>query len=81
MELTRELCERYDAVLCMTDSQSVSLAAHWPDLDERFMCLGGTDIEVPRIETQMAWNRLSDTMAGEINQLVLELLGPEEDDD
>lgn len=65
----------------MTDSQSVSLAARWPDLEERFMCLGGADIEVPRIETQMAWNRLSDTMAGEINQLVLELLGPEEDDD
>ena len=81
VELTRELCERYDAVLCMTDSQSVSLAARWPDLEERFMCLGGADIEVPRIETQMAWNRLSDTMAGEINQLVLELLGPEEDDD
>ena len=51
-ELTRELCEGYDAVMCMTDAQADALAARWPELDEQIMCLGETDYVPPRLDTQ-----------------------------
>ena len=78
-EISRELCSQYDVVLCMTDSLAAELAARWPDLDERFMCLGETDFEEPKFDSQLSWNRLADNMAADINQLVDELTG--EDDE
>ena len=77
-ELTRELCEKYDVALCMTEAQANELAARWPELDERFMCLGDRDLATPRLDTQMAWNRLADDMAEAVTSLVMELQGGED---
>lgn len=78
--LTRELCEQFDAVMCMTDAQAVDLIARWPDLEEHIMCVGSVDFEEPRFDSQMSWNRLADNMASEISQLVAELNGEYDDD-
>lgn len=77
----RELLESYDVALCMTEEQGDALAALWPDLDERILCLGETDIRPPRFATQGAWNRLADRLAEEIRYLIDELTGEDEDED
>ena len=77
----RALLESYDAALCMTEEQGDALAALWPDLDERILCLGETDIRPPRFATQGAWNRLADRLAEEIRYLIDELTGEDEDED
>ena len=78
--ISRELCESYDAVLCMTGAISNELAARWPDLSDKIMCLGDNDFSTPRIDTQGSWNRLADAMLTEINTLVAELMGADLDD-
>ncbi len=80
-EITRELCEEHDVVMCTTLELCDTLSARWPDLSERIMCLSMDDIHPPRIDTQGGWNRLADNMLKEINLLVDELLGGEEGDD
>lgn len=80
-EVTRELCEEYDVVMCMTAEQSNTLAARWPDLEERMLCLSAEDLRVPRMDSQIGWNRMADNMASEINMLIDELLGGEPEDD
>ena len=77
----RALLESYDAALCMTEEQGNALAALWPDLDERILCLGETDIRPPKLATQGAWNRLADRLAEEIRYLMDELTGEDEDED
>lgn len=77
----RALLESYDAALCMTEEQGDALAALWPDLDERILCLGETDIRPPKLATQGAWNRLADRLAEEIRYLMDELTGEDEDED
>ena len=80
-ELTKALCEGHDAVMCMTAAQAAALAARWPELDEKIMCLGETDYVPPRLDTQGGWNKLADRLATEINALAEELMGPEDGDD
>ena len=80
-ELTKALCEGHDAVMCMTAAQADALAARWPELDEKIMCLGETDYVPPRLDTQAGWNKLADRLAAEINALAEELMGPEDGDD
>ena len=80
-ELTKALCEGHDAVMCMTAAQADALAARWPELDEKIMCLGETDYVPPRLDTQGRWNKLADRLATEINALAEELMGPEDGDD
>lgn len=80
-ELTKALCEDHDAVMCMTAAQADALAARWPELDEKIMCLGETDYVPPRLDTQGGWNKLADRLAAEINALAEELMGPEDGDD
>ena len=80
-ELTKALCEDHDAVMCMTAAQADALAACWPELDEKIMCLGETDYVPPRLDTQGGWNKLADRLATEINALAEELMGPEDGDD
>lgn len=65
----------------MTEEQGDALAALWPDLDERILCLGETDIRPPKLATQGAWNRLADRLAEEIRYLIDELTGEDEDED
>ena len=79
--LTRELCEQYDLVMCMTDALALELCARWPELEDRICCLGAVDYTAPRLETQMGWNRVADGIAGEINQLIAEPTEAEDDDD
>lgn len=79
LELTRELCEQYDAVLCMTEGEADELAARWPDMDEKFMCLGDTDLTPPRFDSQMSWNRLAEGVAADIDNLCAELAGDGDD--
>ena len=81
LELTHEVCTEYDAVMCTTDHVVTSLAARWPDLEDRFMCIGETDFDEPRFDSQMSWNRISDNMAREINLLIDELMAGDEDND
>ena len=80
-ELTKALCEGHDAVMCMTAAQADALAARWPELDEKIMCLGETDYVPPRLDTQGGWNKLADRLATEINALAEELMGTEDGDD
>lgn len=80
-ELTKALCEDHDAVMCMTAAQADALAARWPELDEKIMCLGEADYVPPRLDTQGGWNKLADRLATEINALAEELMGPEDGDD
>ena len=80
-ELTKALCEGHDAVMCMTAAQADALAARWPELDEKIMCLGEADYVPPRLDTQGGWNKLADRLAAEINALAEELMGPEDGDD
>lgn len=77
----KKLLESYDVALCMTEEQGDSLAERWPELDERIICLGETDIKTPKLETQGAWNRLAERMAEEIRYLMDELMGEGEDED
>ncbi len=81
LEVSRELCEAYDVVMCMTAEQSGALAARWPDMDEWMLCLSAEDLRVPRLDSQLGWNRIADNMASEINLLIDELLGGEMEDD
>lgn len=81
LEVNRALCEAYDVVMCMTAEQSNTLAARWPDLDERMLCLSAEDLKEPRMDSQLGWNRIADNMLGEINMLVYELMGGGADDD
>ena len=80
LKLTRELCEGVDAVLCMDEEMADALAGRWPELDERFMCVGESDIIKPRFDSQMSWNRTADAMASEINGLIAELAAEDGDD-
>ena len=49
----------------MTEEQGDALAARWPDLDERIICLGETDITPPQTRhpgrrgtaSRTAWRR------------------------
>ena len=76
-----ELLGSYDVTLCMTEEQGDSLAARWPELDERIICLGEDDIRLPRLETQGAWNRLAERIAEEVRYLMDELMGETDDED
>ena len=80
-ELTRELCEVYDAIMCMTEDECGEIIRRWPDMEDRVMCLGETDMRPPRLDTQGAWNRAADAVAAEISVLTQELLGGDEQDD
>ena len=77
----RQLLESYDVALCMTEEQGDSLAERWPEFDERIICLGESDIRVPKFETQGAWNRLAERIAEEVRFLMDELMGDTGDDD
>ncbi len=77
----KALLESYDVTLCMTEEQGDSLAARWPELDERIICLGEDDIRLPRLETQGAWNRLAERIAEEVRYLMDELMGETDDED
>ena len=77
----RHLLESYDVALCMTEEQGDSLAERWPEFDERIICLGESDIRVPKFETQGAWNRLAERIAEEVRFLMDELMGDTGDDD
>lgn len=79
--VTREMCESYDAVMCMTGDECDGLRARFPELEERIMCLGDDDLSAPRLDTQGGWNRLADALASEINSLVAELTAEDTDDD
>lgn len=80
-EVTRELCEKYDAVLCTTLDLADELAGRWPDLSDKIMCLGDDDLRAPMFDMQLGWNRLADATMSAVNQLVEELLGSGEEDD
>ena len=80
-ELTRELCEVYDAIMCMTEDECSEIIRRWPDMEDRVMCLGETDMRPPRLDTQGGWNRAADAVAAEISGLTQELLGGDEQDD
>lgn len=80
-ELTRGLCEGYDAIMCMTEDECGEIIRRWPDMEDRVMCLGETDMRPPRLDTQGGWNRAADAVAAEISGLTQELLGGDEQDD
>ena len=61
--------------------QGDSLAERCPEFDERIICLGESDIRVPKFATQGAWNRLAERIAEEVRFLMDELMGDNGDDD
>ena len=69
--VTRELLERFDAVLCMTLSQADALALRFPEADERILCLGERDIRPPKLRT--GWGALMRRLRSEAEALIDEL--------
>ncbi len=70
-DATAAMLDRYEAVLCMTMEQAETLAARFPEADEKILCLGETDILPDRPRTNRILRR-------EIGYLVEEL-GMEDD--
>lgn len=79
--VTRELLERFDAVLCMTEDQSNALAEQYPALDAKIMCLGEKDIVPPYLGGTGGWMRAAEKIAREIDYLIEELCGEDREDD
>jgi len=69
--LNREMLESYDAVLCMTLEQADDLADMYPDMDEKFMCLGESDIRPPRFKR--GWAGAMRRIKTEVESLIEEL--------
>ncbi|NCB50931.1 MAG: hypothetical protein EOM54_03465 [Clostridia bacterium] len=79
--VTADLLGRFDAVFCMTEEQGDELAAMYPPYDARIMCLGEKDIAPPFFGGVGGWFRVSDRIAAEIEYLIDELCGKEDEDE
>ena len=64
--VTRETLAQYEAALCMTLEQAEALADRFPELEERVMCLGETDILPGKRGTERALRREIDYLIEEL---------------
>ena len=71
VQITRELLESYDVVLCMTLEQASILSQRYQELDERVMCLAEDDIEKPMLA--IGWKKCLERLQDEVLAVIDEL--------
>lgn len=71
---TLELMLGFDAVICMTVSQYRRISADHPQLGDRIMCLGETDLLPPVFNSAGGWRRAAQKLALELEYLLDDLL-------
>jgi protein-tyrosine-phosphatase len=69
--VSAETLAAFDAVLCMTLSQADALAERFPDYDSKIMCLGETDIHLPKHKA--LWGAVMRRLRAEADALIDEL--------
>jgi len=70
-QVTEQMADEYDAILCMTLLQADELAERFPGRDEKILCLGETDIPVPRLK--VGWGSTAKRLRSEVQYLLDEL--------
>lgn len=73
-QVSGDMLESHDAVLCMTLEQADGLADRYPDLESKVMCLGESDLCPPRFKRGWtgAMKRVEAEIAGLIDYLCME---------
>ena len=70
-QVTEQMVDDYDAVLCMTLLQADELAERYPDRDEKILCLGETDITPPK--RKAGWGAVMKCLTAQARDLIAEL--------
>lgn len=70
------LVDEYDAVLCMTMLQADELSERCPGREQKILCLGATDIPVPKL--RVGWGRTVKRLKTEVENLIDDLCREEE---
>ena len=70
-QVTEQMVDDYDAVLCMTLLQADELAEKFPGRDEKILCLGETDITPPKLK--VGWGSTMKRLKAEAQYLIEEL--------
>ena len=70
-QVTEQMMDEYDAILCMTLLQADELAERYPDRDEKILCLGETDITPPK--RKAGWGAVMKCLTAQARDLIAEL--------
>ena len=76
-QVSEALLAEYDAVMCMTLLQADELAERFPDMDEKILCLGETDITLPK--KRVGWGSTMKRLKSEIGLLIEDLCAENEE--
>lgn len=76
-QVSEALLAEYDAVMCMTLLQADELAERFPGLDEKILCLGETDILLPKL--RVGWGSVMKRLKAEVGYLIEDLCTEDEE--
>ena len=69
--VTEQMIDDYDAIMCMTLLQADELAEQFPGRDDKILCLGETDITLPKL--RVGWGSTMKRLRAEAQYLIDDL--------